>query len=84
MTRQIRHAAVALLSCASLAGCGGGSGGGPGPAAIGPDVPQAALQSVQALVSWANDTVGRNTSSTSDSLAVSDVTLPTSDTSEPL
>ncbi|MGV3572444.1 MAG: hypothetical protein ACO1PB_17725 [Ramlibacter sp.] len=83
---------VALAACATaliLAGCGGGGGGGSGGGGGGDDraasdVPDSALRSVQGLVDFMEDVIASMTRNGSEPLALGDVTLPTSETLEPL
>ena len=84
MKQSIRYAAVALAAAAALAGCGGHSDNGAATATSGSDLPDSALQSVEGLVAWANDQIANHTSSTTEPLVLGNVTLPTSDTREPI
>lgn len=83
---SIRTALVACACALALAGCGGGrdGGGGGGDAVAGSDIPASALRSVQGLVDFMEDVIATMTGNTTEPLALGDVRLPTSETSEPL
>lgn len=85
MKRTIRRALLAVSIGATLAGCGGSGGGGGSAtgAAGGTELPASAMQSVEALMAWANDQIAHQTNSASEPVAIGQATLPTSDTREP-
>lgn len=78
-----KRSVLALLLLAGLAACGGGGGGGQSQsAAQDPDsVPASAVASVPAFVNYLNTTPSNDTG---ESLTVGDVSLPTTDSEEPI
>lgn len=90
---SLRSALAVLAASALLAACGGGGGGGlecciapPGNGGNGngSELPGSALQSVEGLVAYVKDLIANGTNETGEPVALGNVTLPTSDTSEPL
>jgi hypothetical protein len=77
---------VMVAGYLALSGCGGGDDGvvvGGGGAATTGSVPQSALSSVTGLVAYANQLIADFTNETGEPVALGDITLPASDTTEP-
>ncbi|MCG2594613.1 hypothetical protein LZ009_17685 [Ramlibacter sp. XY19] len=89
---SLRSALAVLAASALLAACGGGGGGlecciappGNGGTGNGSDLPSSALQSVEGLVAYVKDLIANGTNSTGEPVALGNVVLPTSETSEPI
>ncbi len=84
-TRQLRMAALAVLMAATLAACGGNDDPAPTPAPAPPPaaaIPESATASVAGLIAFVSSLLG-TPESTAEPLVVGDITLPTSDTTEP-
>lgn len=76
-------AAAAGLACATLlAGCGGGGGSGAASPAAVQAVPDAAMQTVDAMVAFMRS-LASGTSDTTEPLALTTGDLPKSDDAEP-
>jgi hypothetical protein len=79
--------AVAIALSAVLGACGSSGGDDDAPPAPSPgtgsDVPSSALESVAGLLAYVNELIA-GTSETSEPVRVGDVTLPVSDTTEPV
>lgn len=85
---HLRTAALALCAAALLTACGSGGddngGGGTGFASPGSSVPSSALSSIEGLNAYLKNLIASMTDETSEPVALGDITLPTSETSEPL
>jgi hypothetical protein len=84
---RVLSVAILLAVAGTLTACGGGGGdGGGGPsgggAVSGSDVPSSALQSSDGLVAYLKQLIA-GTSDSTEPVALGDVTLPQSDTTEP-
>ena len=79
----VKRSILALTLLAGLGACGGGGGGGQSQSsAQDPNsVPASALVSVSAFVNYLNTTP---TNETGEPLTVSDASVPTTDTDEPI
>ena len=84
----IRPASAVLAAAALLAACGGGGGDdcciAPPGTNNGSQLPSSATASSDGLVAYLKDLIANHTDNTSEPVALGSVTLPTSETSEPL
>ncbi|WP_236589779.1 hypothetical protein [Ramlibacter aurantiacus] len=83
---NIKNAWTLAAACTLLVACGGGGGGGDGidtgAGGTTQTVPQSALGSVGALVTYLKELIG-TASDTVEPLSLGNITLPVADTAEP-
>lgn len=86
---KLRHALLVLATGAALVGCGGGddrndngNGTSPGASASDSDVPEAAQQSAEGLITYVKQLIATMTNETSEPVRLGGATLPVSDTTE--
>jgi hypothetical protein len=81
-TTSLRLAGLVMMGALGLTACGGGGGGDAAPTAAATSVPDSALATSDALVTY-QSTMVSTSSDTSEPLTVPDTAMPTSDTTEP-
>lgn len=76
--------ALSLASLLALVGMLSACGGGGGSGSNGSDLPSSALLSSDGLIAYVKELISSQTNETSDPIRLGDVTLPVSDTTEPV
>lgn len=87
MTRHSLRIAVVVSAALALAGCGSSSNdddsGSSGVSPQSSDIPASALANAQSFVAFVSGLITNSTNETSEPIRVGEVTVPTSDTTEP-